>query len=102
MKRLVLFVFTYLFGVPHLIIKTNDSFRVDQFLGHHQVEPSDLIEFIQAALAVQTADFVLEAGQPNIGVVVQTRPRFTSTTGISAPGTPLTIIETCVWSLKQT
>lgn len=65
--------------MSHLVIETNNCLGIDQLFGHYEVEARDLIELLLPLLAVQAANFVVKAGQPHVGSVVQAAPRFSST-----------------------
>lgn len=100
MKRL-LNKWTYLLCVPHLVVEADDGLRVDQLLGHYQVEASDLVEFILTLLPVQAAHLVVEAWQPHVRGVVQTAPGFATTLRISARGASASVVERIAWPIEE-
>ena len=63
----------------HLVVEADDCLRVDEFLGHYQVEARDLVERILTLFSVQATDLVVQTRQADVRGAVQAASRSAST-----------------------
>lgn len=87
--------------MPHLIVEANDCLRIYEFLRHHKIESSDLIELVLSLFPVQAANLVVQARQTDVRGAVQTTSWFACASGVSTQTSSLLVPCTSVWTVEK-